>query len=314
MPELPEVHTTARVLDDLITGSSITAVWTSYQSPFHSGKDNVKDPKYFSLFRRHVVGATITGVARRAKNVLIHLSNGYTILVHMKMTGHLLYGTYTYSKKDDVWRAAQEGPLKDPFNQWLRLVFTLSDGNHLALSDLRKFAKVTLLSGKDLSELEAGAVSDKKHHLYGIGPEPLEKSFTRQKMAERLMRFPKGRIKQVLMNQEVIAGIGNIYSDEILWRIGVHPESRIAAIPPDLMLSMHKAMKEILSKGIDFGGDSTSDYRNPFGTPGEFQYHHKAYRRTGSPCPKKGCYGVIKRKVVGGRSAHFCDTHQILYK
>ena len=114
----------------------------------------------------------------------------------------------------------------------------------------------------------------------------------------------------VLMDQSVIAGIGNIYSDEILWRAGVHPERRVSKIKYEEFRKMFYAMKEALKKGIHFGGDSMSDYRNIYGLPGKFQLHHEAYRRTGEKCRKKGCKGIIKRKIVGGRSAHFCSVHQ----
>ena len=112
------------------------------------------------------------------------------------------------------------------------------------------------------------------------------------------------------MDQSIISGIGNIYSDEILWRAGVHPLSNPIAIPEKNLKLMFKATKEILNKGIDFGGDSMSDYRNIEGLPGKFQSKHEAYRRTGKPCRKKGCKGIILRKVIGGRSAHFCSVHQ----
>ncbi len=115
------------------------------------------------------------------------------------------------------------------------------------------------------------------------------------------------------MDQSLIAGIGNIYSDEILWRTGVHPESKFKAIPEKLIALMFKAMKETLKKGIDFGGDSMSDYRNLDGERGKFQEHHEAYRRTKLPCRKKGCGGTIIRKIIKGRSGHYCDTHQKLF-
>lgn len=169
---------------------------------------------------------------------------------------------------------------------------------------MRKFAKVTLIETKAL---------DKSPHLAGLGPEPLDPHFTYEVFKKRLLTKPKGKIKQVLMDQSVIAGIGNIYSDEILWRANVHPLSIVAKIPEKELKLMYKAIGETLQKGIQFGGDSTSDYRNIKGERGEFQGKHHAYRRTGSPCDKKGCTGVIRRLIVGGRSAHFCSVHQRLY-
>ena len=112
------------------------------------------------------------------------------------------------------------------------------------------------------------------------------------------------------MDQSVIAGIGNIYSDEILWRAGAHPERRVSKIKEGEFKLMFRAMKEVLAKGIDFGGDSMSDYRNLEGKRGKFQEHHKVYQLAGEKCSKKSCKGVIKRIIVAGRSAHFCPVHQ----
>ncbi len=305
MPELPEVETTVRGIREYIVGKKITDVWTNYKSDYHKGNDNIKDPAYFRKFRKEILGATIIGAERRAKNVLINLSNGYTILVHMKMTGHILHGRFALDKKTDVWEALDEGPLKDPFNRFLRLVITFSDSTHLALSDMRRFAKVTLIKTADL---------DLSLHTKGLGPEPLLPSFDLNAFAVRLSHRLKAPIKTVLMDQSLISGIGNIYSDEILWRAGVHPESHFGKIPLKNIKKMFEAMKETLNKGIDFGGDSMSDYRNIHGERGEFQEHHQAYRRTKLKCRKKGCGGTIIRKVIGGRSAHFCNAHQILFK
>ena len=115
------------------------------------------------------------------------------------------------------------------------------------------------------------------------------------------------------MDQSIIAGIGNIYSDEILWRAGVHPSSQVKKIPEKNLKLMFTAMRETLKKGIDFGGDSMSDYRNIKGERGKFQNYHHAYQRTDKACDKPGCRGVIKRMVIGARSAHFCPIHQKLY-
>jgi len=146
--------------------------------------------------------------------------------------------------------------------------------------------------------------------LGSIGPEPLEKTFTLPRFREKLLTKPRSKIKQALMNPEVVAGIGNIYSDEILWLAGIHPLSAVENLPQKVLQGLFGAMKEILKKGIDFGGDSISDYRNPLGVHGKFHYHHKAYRNTGKPCGRRGCKGIIHRLRLGGRSAHFCNIHQ----
>jgi formamidopyrimidine-DNA glycosylase len=290
----------------------IKDVWTNYNSSFHSGKDNIKDPSYFKKFKAAVVGKKILETTRRAKNILIEIEGGDTILVHMKMTGHLLYGKYEKavsesgaSKKEEWIPASKKGPLADPFNRHIRLVFALSDGSHLVLSDMRKFAKVTLIAKDEL---------EKSLHLMHIGIEPFDKKFKFGTFKAQLMKRKNGRIKNVLMDQSLIAGIGNIYSDEALWLSCIHPEEPVQNIPEDSLKLLYTSSKEVLKKGINFGGDSMSDYRNINGEQGEFQMHHNAYRRTGKKCGKPKCGGTIVRKVVGGRSAHFCDTHQKLIK
>ena len=283
MPELPEVQTTVNGLNATVRGRKIVSVWTDYKSSLKMHKGSIKEERFFKEFKKKVIGQKILEAERRAKNILIHLSYGQTILVHMKMTGHFVYDKPEY-----------------PF---IRFSLKLDNGKILSLSDMRRFAKVTLVETKKIH---------KSKHLSNIGPEPLEPSFTLKAFSFQLLRKPKGKIKTVLMDPSIIAGIGNIYSDEILWRASVHPSSVVAKIPKQNIEKMFEAMKILLKKGIDFGGDSMSDYRNIEGERGQFQNHHEAYRRTGEKCRKDK--GIIKRIVVGGRSAHFCPVHQKLFK
>ena len=270
-----------------------------------------------------VVGRKFLRATRRGKNVLIHLQGGKTILVHMKMTGHLLYGEYRESKveslpeslreplragpkskigekKRTIWEPIKPKALKDPYNRFVHLVFSLSNGQSLVLSDARKFAKIILLKGRRRDD-----------EFCNTGPEPLAKNFSYDAFVKTLDTKPKGKIKTVLMDQNVIAGIGNIYSDEILWASSVHPERRVDRLSLKEKKDIFKNIKVILEKSIKLGGDSMSDYRNPYGEKGKFQNFHKVYRRAGQKCAKSGCAGIIKRIIVGGRSAHFCPTHQI---
>lgn len=328
MPELPEVHTTVQGLNRRLRGKKIVDVWSAYNSPFHKGKDNIKNVHYFKNFREAIVGAKFLSATRRGKNILIHLSNGHTILIHMKMTGHLMYGKYEFSlrgKNAGIWRAVEDGPLQDPFNQFIRLVFTVSDPadrgeiKHLAFSDMRKFGKVFVFPTKELAKVPDIAT---------LGPEPLESAFTFKIFKGRLALWPRGKIKQVLLDQSIIAGIGNIYSDEILFAAGIHPLSLASKIPKPQLKKMFDATKNVLKRGIKFGGDSESDYRNIDGVPGAFQLQHQAYRHTGEKCSwrgggsasrgarasaKRGCDGTIERLKIGGRSAHFCPRHQKLF-
>lgn len=309
MPELPEVQTTVNGINATSKGRTIVSVWTDYNSAYHTGNDNIKDPKFFKKFKRIIQGQKIIEAERRAKNILIHLTGGYTILIHMKMTGHLMYGKYTLDKKLNPptgrWKPVEKGPLEDPFNQFIHLVFTLDNGKHLAFSDTRKFAKVTVIQTDKLGE---------SLHTMHLGPEPLSKDFNLKAFISRLEMKPKGNIKQVLMDQSLISGVGNIYSDEILWSAGVHPLSIVGKIPLTHIELMYKAMKKTLSKGINLGGDSMSDYRNIHGERGAFQNEHNAYKKTKTRCKKNGCSGVIERIMIGQRSAHFCPVHQKLFK
>ena len=146
--------------------------------------------------------------------------------------------------------------------------------------------------------------------LEKLGPEPLEKSFTCKIFKERLFKKPNRKIKTVLMDQEIIAGIGNIYSDEVLWQTCLHPETRIKDINEKKLKLLYKSIIKILKHSIKVGGDSMSDYRNPNGEKGGFQLLHKVYKKVGEKCEMKNCHGIVRRIKVGGRSAHFCDVHQ----
>lgn len=304
MPELPEVETTVRGLQKTVVDLTIKDVWTDLNTKDKRQKESVANPKFFTVFAKEIKNKKVLSVERRAKNILINILGGKTILIHLKMTGHLLYGKYKFNK--NKWSPAEDGPLRDPYNRFVHVIFTFNNRKHLAFSDARKFGKVTLLDTKTAHDTK---------HLNNVGPEPLDKNFTLEKLKERLNKKPNGKVKTVLMDQSIVAGIGNIYSDEILWRAGVHPERKVSTLlrqgfeGQELKL-IFKAIKKTLKKGIDFGGDSMSDYRNIHGLRGKFQMHHEAYRRTGEKCRKPGCTGIIKRIIVNGRSAHFCSMHQ----
>ncbi len=285
MPELPEVQTTVNGINKTAKGRTIVGVSTSYNSEYYKSKDEIKNPEYFKKFKKLVLGKKILKAERRAKNILIHLSSGYTILAHMKMTGY-----FYYNAPADA--------------QFIRLVFNLDNGKNLSLSDMRRFAKVTLIETEKLHS---------SIHLADLGPEPLEDDFQFSDFKTQLIKRAKGKIKQVLMDPSIVAGIGNIYSDEILWRADIHPLSIVERIPEKNLKLAYKAMKEVLNKGIDFGGDSMSDYRNIEGKKGQFQDHHRAYRKHKTLCTKKSCPGMLERVIVGARSAHFCPVHQTLY-
>lgn len=305
MPELPEVHTTVTGLQKILPTLSITDVWSDMWSASKLAKNTIKDRSYFSYFKKYALNQKVLTVRRRAKHILIDLENGFTITIHMKMTGHLMYGKYIQNKKYDgkAWPwipVAKDSPLLDPYNRHIHVVFTLSNKNHLVFCDSRKFGTIVI-------EKTATLHTERLAHL---GPEPLETSFTLQDFEKRIMKSPARSIKTVLMDQSIISGIGNIYSDEMLHRAHILPTRTPKSISQKEFQLLFKAMKEVLTKGIEFGGDSTSDYRNINGERGAFHANHLVYLRTKEKCLTKGCGGIIEKKTINGRSAHFCRTCQ----
>ena len=296
MPELPEVETTVRDLKKAqppILRTGFFDLWTDW-------KKIVKKPKNFSDFKKDLLGKKILDIKRKGKNILFFLSSNKVLLIHQKLTGHLLYGKWEIRKGRPEPKI--KGPIsEDPMNRFLHLIFFLNNGWQLAISDLRKFAKVELW---DKDELE------NSKEFKNLGPEPLEEDFTFEKFRERLLKKKKGKIKQVLMDQSVIAGIGNIYSDEILWQAKVHPFKDVSKLKEEELKEIYKAMKEILKKGILTKGESISDFRRISGEKGGFDPLRKVYRREGEKCFR--CGAIIKRIKIGGRSAHFCPNCQKL--
>ena len=208
MPELPEVTTTVNGLNQVLPKLSIQNVWTDYYLRTKNRRqDTIKNKKYFEYFKKEVFGEKVLFAERRGKNVLIHLTSGKTILIHMKMTGHLLYGKYKRvverehpASRKTRWIAAEKALLQEPFNRFIHLVFTLSNGKHLAFSDMRKFAKVFLFETKKREDIVDLSV---------LGPEPLQ-NLSLATFIKQLVKRRSGKIKTVLMDQSVFAGIGNI--------------------------------------------------------------------------------------------------------
>jgi formamidopyrimidine-DNA glycosylase len=264
MPELPEVETIIRDLKKFLPGLKIRDIWT----------DIIK----FKKIKKQVADEKILKIERRGKNILIELTHNKTLLIHLKLTGHLLYGI--------------------PKNRFVHLIFFLSNGKQLALSDLRKFAKVVVLPTEKISE-----------EFKKLGPDPFDKDFNFRKFAEILPK--RGKIKTVLMNQEIISGIGNIYSDEILWLAGVHPLKPVQKLKEGEIKKIYQAIKPVLKKAINARGSSYIDYRDALGRKGKYQNMQYAYGMEGEKCKKRDG-GIIKRIKIGGRSAHFCPLHQKL--
>jgi formamidopyrimidine-DNA glycosylase len=291
MPELPEVETIVRDLKEKVLKKTISNVWTD-------AKEIIKKPKNFEDFKKELINTKILNIERRGKNIIFFLSNQKILLIHQKLTGHLLFGKW--KKKNKTWVSEIEGPLKkDPMNQFLHLIFFFKDGWQLALSDLRKFAKVEILTKEEL-----------KKEINQLGPEPLDKNFKFEDFKKRILEKKSKEIKKVLMDQKIIAGIGNIYSDEILWEAKVHPLKIVENLKEDELKNIYKAMKKILPKAIKLGGESFLTYRKINGEKGKFDLIRKVYKREKEECFR--CKSKIERIKINQRSTHFCPRCQKL--
>ena len=301
MPELPEVQTIVDDLNKKIKGLTITDVWTDWPKYFKRSKGG------FDGFRKTVKNKKINKVWRLGKNIIFDLSDGKKMLIHQKMTGHLLVGTWSLPARQSLgaggelgtWHVKQKGPLTNKVNGYIHVMFWLSGKKMMALSDLRKFAKVLVADEKDFKNLE-----DAKN----IGPDPLKSSFQFKEFKSLIIK-KRGVIKKVLMDQNVISGIGNIYADDILFTAKIHPLKKAEKLNDNELKAIFKSAKKILKKAVKLRGISTSDYRDTAGKKGGYGSVRLVYQREGEKC-SRSCCGVIKRIKIGSRSTHFCPNCQ----
>jgi formamidopyrimidine-DNA glycosylase len=297
MPELPEVETVARDLQRWVTGATIADAEVSWDR-------TIRHPQPPERFVAEISGATIGRVDRRAKTVLLHLEDGRVMTVALRMTGALI--------------VAEPGTPPDPY---ARVVFRLTDGRELRYRDPRKFGRIGLWPGGGLRSVGAGrgarsrkvAEDGGRYRIgevfAGHGPEPLRRTFTVARFAERLERR-KAKLKSLLLDQAFIAGVGNIYADEALWRARIHPLRTADTLTPADVRRLHRTVRQVLREGIANRGSSFSDYVGADGEPGANAERLSVYRRTGEPCLR--CGRPIERIVVGQRGTHFCPRCQRL--
>lgn len=295
IPELPEVQTTVSQLKKQVEGAKITRVWTDAEKL-------IKKPASFGRFKNEITGSEIENISRRAKYIIIHLSGPKTLVLHQRMTGHLLLGRW--KKEEGNWVPIKKGPLEDKYNKYIHVVFWLDSGQMLALSNLRKFATLELYN-KEVPTAPNKKTGIKK--LDKLGCEPLTKTFTFEKFKEGL-QGRSAAVKKVLMDQKVISGIGNIYSDEILWEAKVSPEKGVKDLTGSELERIYVAIPKVLEKALRLKGTSIVDYRMPSGQKGGYGEQLKVYKQEGEKCPR--CGGKIKRVKIGGRSAHYCPQCQ----
>ena len=300
MPELPEVQT---VVDDLkrkVVGRKIVGIWFDWpkmiKDPYDQSRTKVAH-KHVVNFSKTLAGQKILGVRRRAKNILIRISGDYLLLIHLKMTGHLLVGKWEV-RGNKVIPLEPKAMVEDSYNRFIHLIFYLDNGKMLAFSDLRKFGKMVLGRTEEIENLP---------ELTRLGPEPLDLKFTYKEFAPIIHREGR-KIKQVLLDPDVIAGIGNIYSDDILWTAKINPFRPAKRLKETELKALWTAIRKVLAKAVKLRGTSTSDFRDTSGLEGGYTDHRAVYGREDEPCPH--CRTKIQRKKIGGRSAHFCPKCQ----
>jgi len=287
MPELPEVEIIKKGLADKIVGREISDV-------------EVKAAKIFQGNEDSIIGAKISGIKRHAKIIEIDLSNGLALLIHLKMTGQLVFD----SRPNDISnRVAGGHPSKDWVadlpNKFTHAIFKFKDGSILFFNDLRKFGYIKVFKQDEL---------ESSKELKDLGPNPFTKELTEEYLMQIISRRPKIKIKQILMDQTVIAGVGNIYADESLFCAGVSPLRPAGMVNRSELGKLIKCIRFVLKKGLEYGGSSENTFVNVEGEQGKMQNHFKIYRKTGQACPNK-C-GAVKRVVIGGRGTHYCPVCQ----
>jgi len=295
MPELPEVETVARDLQRWVAGATIvdaTVLWDR----------TIRHPQPPERFVAEISGATIRRVDRRAKTVLLHLEDDRVVTVALRMTGALI--------------VTPPGTPDDPY---ARVIFALADGRQLRYRDVRKFGRIGLWPGGGLRGIGAGRGARSRRVaegrgrfrigevFSGHGPEPLARSFTVARFATRLAGR-RAKLKALLLDQSFIAGVGNIYADEALWRARLHPLRTADTLDERDVRRLHRAIRQVLREGIANRGASFSDYVGADGAPGSNAERLAVYRRTAAPCVR--CGRRIQRIAVGQRSTHFCPHCQ----
>lgn len=274
MPELPEVEHVARSLHKQIVGAHIAAV------TYLDWERMIETPSV-DQFRKLLQGRIIQNIGRRAKWLLITLDEGWTLTFHLRMSGYITI----------------QNTIASP-DKYVHLVIEFTDGRQLFFHDIRKFGRTRLLDPVGLREL------DQAH-----GIEPLEDDFTVDALSS-LLRNRQARLKPLLLDQTVIAGIGNIYADEALWHAQIHPLRTSSDLNDDEVARLHNSIRKALQTGLSNGGSTLRNYRNSYGEQGTNQDHFHVYARITHPCPR--CGHSIERITVGQRGTHICAHCQTL--
>jgi len=286
MPELPEVETVRIGLSELLPGRTIAAVDYDWPKSFPNAEADV---------RQFMIGAGVEKIARRAKVLLIELSSKYTLVIHLKMTGQLVFvGKQRFGAGHPT--ASLVGELPDKST---RVSIKFNDGSQLFFNDQRKFGWMRLMPTAEVVNLD---------FFQKVGPEPLAADFTWQKFAERLRRRQKSNVKAALLDQTVIAGVGNIYADESLWGAKIHPLTLVKDLSDAQLETLYEELVFVLKLAIEKGGSTDRNYVNAKGKKGSYLTFARVFRREGQVCPR--CGTTIIKTRVAGRGTHLCPTCQ----
>ncbi len=283
MPELPEVETIRLGLACLLPGKTIQSI-------------EVRVPKLFTGNPQSLVGAEITDVRRRAKIILIDLNNHLTLLIHLKMTGQLVF--QSADEKEKIVGGHPQEAYNQPLpHKHTHIILIFHEGSKLYFNDLRKFGWIQVVPTEQANDFGM---------LKTVGPEPLADDFTVGVMRERFQRYPQRLIFQSLLDQAVIAGIGNIYANEALYEAGIRPERRVQDIQENEWPKLWQAVRHVLQESIRYGGTSDSTFVSAEGKRGDYLLHAHVYRKQIAwPCGHE-----VTHKKIGGRTVHFCPLDQ----
>lgn len=290
MPELPEVETIKAGLARLLPGLVIKDVQHDWAKSFPNAPADVA---------RFLIGAKIENVRRRAKVLIIELSSEYSLVIHLKMTGQLVYiGNERFGAGHPTDDLLGNLPSKAT-----RVTIGFTDSSKLFFNDQRKFGWMRLLPTIEIPEID---------FFKKVGPEPLEDDFTADMFIERLCRRQGSSIKAVLLDQTVIAGVGNIYADESLWAARLHPATLVKDIPKTKLITLYSSLLDVLRLSIEKGGSTDKNYVDAEGKRGSYLSFANVFRREGQLCPR--CGTIIEKIKVAGRGTHICPKEQRLPK
>ncbi len=286
MPELPEVETVKRGLSRLVIGKIVSSAESNWPKSFPNLQADV------DLF---LIGARIIGVRRRAKVLIIDLDTKYSLVIHLKMTGQIVYKgreSFAAGHPND----SMNGELPD---RSTRVILGFDDGSNLYFNDQRKFGWVRLMPTVEIPNLP---------FMLKVGPEPLTAEFTAKIFINRVKKRANTTIKAAILDQSILAGVGNIYADESLWGAKIYPGNRVRDISYSKLTKLHKEIVYVMTLSIEKGGSTDKNYVDAEGKKGNYLEFARVFRRENLPCPR--CGTVIVKTRVAGRGTHYCPKCQ----